>query len=165
MIDAPTPRKRPLSVRIGRIVVRSILLGLVVWGGLYAYRTWQAKKRAEEIAPIHRFAEGFYAAMKGGDYFSAQEMLAPADQHVLSIDWLAHVAKQTEINASTALTWGDWNRTDGAFRAYHLKGAVRYRTGRTLPLEASVEHNGTVTVLKKWKIGEHTLHPKIPPEL
>jgi len=165
MIETPAPQQRPLSVRIGRIVVRLILLGLVVWGGWYGYRNWQAKKLAEEIAPIHRFAEGFYVAMKGGDYFHAQEMLAPADQHMLSIDWLAHVAKQTELNATTGVTWGDWNRTEETPRVYRLKGAVHYRTGRTLPLEALVEHNGTLSILKKWKVGQHTLHPKIPPEL
>ena len=166
MIETPAPQQRPLSVRIGRVVVRLILLGLVAWGGWYGYRTWQAKKLAEEIAPVHRFAEQYHHLMKNGDYFRAQGMLSPEDQHKLSVDWLAHFAQLAEVNATAdAITWGEWNRTGDIPRSYYLQGTVHYRTGRTLPLEALIEKNETVSVLKKWKIGKHALHPKIPPEL
>jgi len=108
----PLQQPRPLSVRIGRIAVRLLLVGMAAWAVLTGYRAYVRHQLAQEIAPVHAFANGISLMLRSGDYFALQEQLSPTRQHRVSIDWLAHFAENTEWNATTGLAWGDWNKTE-----------------------------------------------------
>ena len=151
--------QRPLSVRIGRIVVRLVLFGLILWGIFTAFKAYHRHKLAQEIAPIHSYARDVLMTLKKRDYFRAQGYLPPQTQRRVSIDWLAHFAANAELNATTGLTWGDWNRSEGAVTRYHVNGTLRYRTGRKNLALWVIDRNGTALGLVQFRLGHRVLVP------
>jgi hypothetical protein len=148
---------------MGRVVVWLVLLALVVWGGMRLYRAYEARKRAEEIAPVHAFVQRFCDRLKSGQFFEAQTMLSAPLQHTISIDWIAHFADNSDINATTAIVWGDWNKTQTSPISYRLVGHVTYTTGRSVSVRVVVERNATVMTLEQCILSKRHLKPKLPP--
>jgi len=154
---------RPLSVRIGRIVVRLALLALIVWGITSAYRAYVRHKLSQEIAPIHAYARDVFLSLRRGDLFSVQRDLMPKKQHQVSIDWLAHFAENAELNATNRLNWGEWNKTESNTTHYNLQGSVQYKTGRIQTLEMTVQKEDTNLSLLQLRLGKRTLLPTSAP--
>ena len=155
----PLQQPRPLSVRIGRIAVRLLLVGMAAWAVLTGYRAYVRHQLAQEIAPVHAFANGISLMLRSGDYFALQEQLSPTRQHRVSIDWLAHFAENTEWNATTGLAWGDWNKTEGPTSQYRLTAVLTYRTGRHHPVEWLIEKRDSNLTLQQLRLGNRTLLP------
>ena len=160
--QTPTPQ-RPLSVRIGRVVVRLLLAALVLWGIVSAYRAYHRHQRAQEIAPIHTYAKNVLLMLKNGEYFRVQSQLPVPTQRRVSIDWLAHFGANAELNATTGLTWGDWNRTEATPNHYYVTGEVVYRTGRKNPALWIIDRNGTALHLLQLRLGKRVLVPESKP--
>ena len=157
---------RPLSVRIGRIVVRLGLLGLVVWGGYAGYRSYRKHQRAQEIAPIHAYAVGVMIAFKNGDYFAVQDDLDPTMHRAVSVDWLAYFAEHAELNATRTGTWGEWNTTREANATlYRLQGQLVYTTGRTNPMKWTIKKQADTLHLLDLTIGTRSIKPSAPSAL
>ena len=163
MPQTPPRQERPLSVRIGRIVVRLVLLALIGWGIVSGYRAYARHKRAQEIAPIHAYARDVFLSLRRGDYFAVQEDLVPPKQHQVSIDWLAHFAENAELNATNRLTWGEWNKTEANTTRYTLQGNVHYKTGRTQPLNIRIQKQDDNLSLLQLRLGKRTLLPTAAP--
>jgi len=157
----PPPPGTPLSVRIGRIVVRLLLLGLIVWGILYAYQAYVRHQRAKEIAPVHTFAQRVLVAFQGGDYFAAQGYLDPALQHVVGIDRLASFAEEAELETMRTGRWQDWNRTQEVNATlYRLSGTLVHSDSHTQPMQWEILKAGKGMVLQDFVVGQFALRPK-----
>ena len=153
--------ERPLSVRIGRIVVRLVLLGLIVWGALSGYRAYQRNQRAKEIAPIHAYALEVMVALKNGDYFAVQEHLDPAMHRTVSIDWIAYFAEHAELNATRTGTWGEWNATrETNTTLYHLQGTLYYTNDHTNPMTWEIKKSTDTLYVEGLRIGKRALRPE-----
>ena len=151
---------RPISVIIGRIVVRLAVVALIIWGGLKAYALYQEHLREQEIAPVHEFAKEILGELKSGDLFVVQEKLNSKLHHEVSIDWLAHFAEYLELNATQKGSWGDWNKSiDANTTVYEMTGKIVYTTGHTNPMVWKVMvHDGDMSILKL-QIGKRRLPP------
>ncbi len=153
---------KPLSVVIGRIAIRVLFIAFIIWAVMSGYKAYQKHQRAQEIAPIHQYAEEFLTTFKDGEYFQIQERLDPKLQHIVSIDWLAHFAKNAELNATNGGNWGEWSKKDETNSTiYTIDGNISYTTGRHNPMRweiKSSDHNMSVVSLK---IGKRSLKPSI----
>ena len=164
MIPQTPPRQeRPLSVRIGRIVVRLVLLSLIGWGIVSGYHAYARHKRAQEIAPIHAYARDVFLSLRRGDYFAVQENLVAPKQHQVSIDWLAHFVENAELNATNRLSWGEWNKTESNTTRYALQGSVQYKTGRTQKIEMTIQKDDDNLSLLQLRLGKRPLLPTAAP--
>ena len=160
MNTTPAP-VRPLSVRIGRIVVRLVLLGAIVYGVKYGWDAHIRKQRAEEIAPIHAYALSMMVALKNGDYFAAQEKLDPSLHHRVGIDWLASFAERAELNATRNGTWNDWNRTREANATlYRMSGQLVYTNAKTHPMYWEIRKSNNKLHVRDLIIDQHSIRPK-----
>ena len=159
--DPSQTATRSLSVRIGRIVVRLLLLGLVIWGATRAYQAYVSRQRAQEIAPIHAYALELLVAFKEGNYFAVQEHLDPKMQRTVSIDWLAYFAENSELNATQTGRWQEWNNThENNGTVYNLQGTLVYTNTHTKPMVWTIkkEGDGGLHVLRL-TIGKRLLVP------
>ncbi len=157
---APAEPKRPLSVRIGRIVVRLLLLGLIAWGAYAGYQAYLKHRRAKEIAPIHAYALEMMVALKNGDYFVAQEHLDPSLYRTVSIDQIAYFAKHAELNATRTGRWGEWNATREAnTTVYHLEGKLVYTNTHTSPMKWQIKNENEAMHILDLTIGKRSIKP------
>jgi hypothetical protein len=163
--SAPTPTpRRPLSVRIGRIVVRLIPIGLILWGAFSGYGAYQRKKRAQTIAPIHAYALQVMVRLKQGDYFAAQAQLDPHLQHSISVDQIAYFAQRCELNTTRTGTWGEWNTTREANATlFHLDGTLRYTDEHNRSMRWIIKQTPTQLHLEYLEIGSQRLIPDPSP--
>ena len=157
MIPAPPPG-RPLSVRIGRIVVRLLLLGLIIWGLIYAYQAYVQHQRAQEIAPVHGFAQRVLIAFQKEDYFAVQKHLDPVMQHEVGIDTLAEFAQKAELNTTRNGHWKDWNRTQEAnTTVYHMNGMLVLSGNPKQVMQWEIRKEGEAMTLQRFAVGKHVL--------
>jgi hypothetical protein len=164
--DPSQTATRSLSVRIGRIVVRLLLLGLVIWGATRAYQAYVSRQRAQEIAPVHAYALEMMVALKSGDYFAAQEHLDPVMQRTVSIDWLAYFAEHAELNATRIGTWSEWNSTREAnATVYDLQGKLIYTNEHTNPMSWRIKKTGDTLHILNMKVGRRSLRLIAPSAL
>lgn len=156
---------KPLSVVIGRIVVRVLIVALVVWALINGYRSYQESQRAKEIAPVHAFAILFLEAFKNGEYFKVQEKLEPDLQHFISIDYLADFAQKSELNATIRGNWNQWSkRTDRNSTIYILHGNISYQTGRKNPMKWEIRQTKANMSVIDLQLGKRALRPpKVSP--
>jgi hypothetical protein len=157
----PHNDEQPLSIRIGRIVVRLVLLVLVVWGAIVGYQAYRRSQRAKEIAPIHAYALDIMVALKKSDFFAVQEHLDPSMHRTVSIDWIAYFAEYAELNATRTGTWGDWNAThETNATLYHLQGTLYYTNDHTSPMTWEIKKSGDTLHVEDLRIGKRALRPK-----
>ena len=160
MNTTPAPVK-PLSVRIGRIVVRLVLLGAIVYGVKYGWDAHIRKQRAEEIAPIHAYALTMMVALKNGDYFAAQEKLDPSLHRQVSIDQIADFAERVELNATRTGTWNEWNRTREAnVTLYRMSGQLVYNSTKVRPMYWEIDKSNDGFHVRDLIIDQHSIRPK-----
>jgi len=158
--SGPSKPERSLSVRIGRIVLRLLLLGLIIWGGIAGYRSYIRHQRAQEIAPVHAYALKVMIALKNGDFFAVQDALAPAMHRTVSIDWLAYFAEHAELNATRTGTWGEWNSTvEGNATRYDLEGRLVYTNDHSNPMRWRIKKEGDTMHLLDLTIGKRSIKP------
>jgi len=164
--ETPSRPERPLSVRIGRIVVRIVLLMLILWGAYVGYQAYLKHQRAKEIAPIRSYALEMMVALKNGDYFAAQEHLDPSMYPAVSIDWIAYFAEHAEMNATRTGTWGEWNVSrEGNATVYHLNGKLVYINGHTNPMKWTIKKMDNQHHVLDLKIGKRSISPTTPSTL
>ena len=154
--------KPSLSVRIGRVGIRVIILGLLMWGGMSLYDGWWKRQRAREIAPIHAQAEQFYRLLKRNRFFQAQIMLSPSMQHQISIDRIAQFVQDSTLNETQMGQWSDWNRTVGTHDtdSYSLQGTLRYTHDRTVVVIWHIVKIGDTLHIQDLVIGKYSLRPE-----
>jgi len=150
----------PLSVVIGRIAVRVLIVLLIVWALYGSYKAYDRHRKAQEIAPVHRFAQSTLEMLKNGEYFSAQERLDPALKHTVSIDRLAHFADLTEINATNGGNWEEWSKkNDYNTTVYYLSGRIIYNTGRKKTMQWKIKREDAHMSIIDLKLGARSLKP------
>ena len=160
MNTTPAPVK-PQSIRIGRIVIRLVLLGAIVYGVKYGWDAHIRKQRAEEIAPIHAYALTMMVALKNGDYFAAQEKLDPSLHRQVSIDWLAFFAERAELNATRTGTWNEWNRTrEVNATLYRISGQLVYTNTKVRPMYWEILKSNDGLHVRDLIIDQQGIRPK-----
>ena len=163
MKTTPEPA-RPLSIRIGRIVVRLALIGLIVYGIKYGWEAHIRQKRAEEIAPIHAYALTMLVALKTGNFFVAQEKLDPSLHRRVSVDWLASFARETKLDTVRTGTWSDWNSTREANATlYRMDGTLVYTGEKTRPMHWEIRRSGTGLRVRDLIIDRRSIYPRSTP--
>ncbi len=157
----PTP-EIPRSIRIGRILIRLLLVGGILYGGMRGWEAHLRTLRDEEIAPIHAYALSMLIALKNKNFFVAQEHLDPDLTRRVSIDWLAYFAKRASLASTETGQWNDWNRTgDANASLYRMSGTLIYTNTHTNPMSWVVSKKGNALTVQDVVIGGRSILPAV----